>query len=343
MPAFAGLLERAAVVDTITSEAVYASSNWVTLATAEEPDRHGYLCWDEIEPGGYERRETDLGYIRSAPLWRRLSEAGRRVAVLDVPHTRPEPVNGVMVGEFAAHDRHAQPFSFPPELVDELRARHGSPLGTATHPSYPQFAPCDYAHRAGPRRTPDEHAALLDALRESVAIKGAASLELLRRGGWDLFMTVMGETHSAGHQFWHVHDTTHRHHDPALRRAPRRPCGRPLRARRRRPGRAPRRARPGGHRLRHLRARDDRPARRHPHARPRPRAAGVGARPPRGTARDACRPAGTACAAGAAGAAAAPRGGAAGARAGDGTPGRCQTGRGACSSPPTTPSSAASA
>lgn len=206
MPAMAGLLERAAIVDTIAPEAVYVSANWPTLFTATQPDRHGYLCWDEIAPGTYDRRETDLSYVREPPLWRALSEAGRRVAVFDVPHTVVEPVNGVMVAEWACHDRHAFPASWPPKLVDELCDRHGAPFATADPPAFPQFAPCDYTVRAGEHRTPEETRALVQALRASVEAKRRASLELLEGGGWDLFLSVMGESHCVGHQLWHRHD-----------------------------------------------------------------------------------------------------------------------------------------
>ena len=41
-------------------------------------------------------------------------------------------------------------------------------------------------------------------------------------GDWDLFFTVFGESHCAGHQFWKMHDETHPWHDPEERRAARR-------------------------------------------------------------------------------------------------------------------------
>jgi predicted AlkP superfamily phosphohydrolase/phosphomutase len=49
-----------------------------------------------------------------------------------------------------------------------------------------------------------------------IAQKAALSHHLLDRGGWDLFFTVFGEAHCAGHQLWHVHDRSHPAHDPQL-------------------------------------------------------------------------------------------------------------------------------
>src|SRR4051794_8882670 len=216
IPTFARLLGEAAAVDTLAPPGTFVTSNWPTIFTARRPDRHGYLCWEEIPIGTYGYRQTTPREIDGVPVWKRLSDAGRRVALLDVPHTIPEPVNGVMVSEWGCHDRHFGPGSFPDEAVDELTARHGAHPNARPHLDNPQFAPCDYSFRAGEHRTPEETEALVDALRAGIEQKRRASLELLDRGGWDLFWTVMGESHCVGHQLWHLHDPAHPKHDAAL-------------------------------------------------------------------------------------------------------------------------------
>ena len=82
---------------------------------------------------------------------------------------------------------------------------------------FPHYAPCDIAHRAGVHRTRDENRALLADLLEGHRRKAALSRDLLDRGDWDLFFTVLGESHCGGHQFWKVHDPTHPWHDAAER------------------------------------------------------------------------------------------------------------------------------
>ena len=42
------------------------------------------------------------------------------------------------------------------------------------------------------------------------------SLDLLDQGDWDLFVTVLGEGHCTGHQFWALHDPSEPAHDPEL-------------------------------------------------------------------------------------------------------------------------------
>ena len=138
------------------------------------------------------------------------------MAVFDVPHTVVEELNGVMVVEWGCHDRHFGTKSWPPELAVELTDRHGRHFGSMKPPDFDQFAPCDYAHRVGSRRTDEETILFFDAVHGGVELKRNASLELLDRGGWDFFLTVLGETHCVGHQFWHLHDPAHPGYDPAL-------------------------------------------------------------------------------------------------------------------------------
>ncbi|MDQ2935826.1 MAG: alkaline phosphatase family protein, partial [Chloroflexota bacterium] len=123
MPTMARLLREAAIVETRAPAGVFVSANWPTIFTATSPDRHRYLCWEEIRGGTYEHRLTSPSMVRGTPIWERLSEAGRRVAALDVPHSLVGPVNGAVLVEWGCHDRHHTPASWPPDLAGELSAR----------------------------------------------------------------------------------------------------------------------------------------------------------------------------------------------------------------------------
>lgn len=216
MPHMARLLREAARVNTLASEGVFVSANWPTIFTSTHPDRHQYLCWDEISGGTYDYRQTTPEEVQGTPFWRELSDAGRRVGVMDVPHSVVEPLNGAMVAEWGTHDRHFGTSSWPPELAEELSNRHGAHPGTVEPAPFGNFAPCDYAHRAGSHRTDEESETFLRELLEGIEQKRGAALELLDRGEWDLFVNVMGESHCVGHQLWHLHDPSHLHYDPAL-------------------------------------------------------------------------------------------------------------------------------
>lgn len=216
MPATANFMKKAASVHTRAPVGVFVSANWPTIFTATLPDRHRYLCWDEITGGTYSYRETDPTMVRGTPFWETLSDAGRRVAVLDVPHTVVRPLDGVMLSEWGCHDRHLGTVSWPAGLAAELSERYGAHLGSMAPPGRSQFAPCDYKHRAGDERTDDESVALFEDICSGLECKRGVSAELLDQGNWDLFLNVLGESHCVGHQLWHLHDPSHPRHDPAL-------------------------------------------------------------------------------------------------------------------------------
>lgn len=217
LPNLSSFFDRSATIATEAPYGLFVSSMWPTIFTGTTVDRHGYHCWDVIEPGTYARRETTPDEIRGTPFWESLSDAGHRVAVLDVPHTKVRrPIDGVMLVEWGCHDRHFGTHSWPDSLVDEINATVGPhPVGCVEN-GRTQFAPCDYLLREGRQRTNDEDAELLERILVGVERKEAASLALLRRGEWDLFLSVFGEAHCVGHQLWRVSDPSHPWHDPAL-------------------------------------------------------------------------------------------------------------------------------
>jgi predicted AlkP superfamily phosphohydrolase/phosphomutase len=222
MPTLASLLDSGAVATTRAPTGFFVSAHWPTLSTGLAPDRHDYYCWKELRAGTYDDEITTPREVEGVPFWEELSASGRRVAVLDVPHTEADPgLDGCMVVEWGCHDRHFGTHSTPASLIDELERRFGRhPIGTSP-PAFgdPQFAPCDYRHRAGPHRTAAENQALWAELLDGQQRKHEASLHLLDQGGWDLFVTVLGESHCVGHQLWHLHDPDHPWHDPVQRTA----------------------------------------------------------------------------------------------------------------------------
>jgi predicted AlkP superfamily phosphohydrolase/phosphomutase len=221
LPNFRDLLEHASAREVVNPPGVFEGSLWASFLTSEDVITHGYWNWEEIAPGTYERRETDIADISVEPFWARLDAAGQSVAVVDVPHSRPHPLtNGIELCEWGAHDLHLGPGSFPPNLLDDVRARFGDyPVRGQRPDGGAQVAPDDYAHRSGIRRTARELRLLRDDILAGVRQKAALSLHLLADREWDLFLTVFGESHMVGHQCWHLHDPDYVGYDPALRAA----------------------------------------------------------------------------------------------------------------------------
>ncbi len=219
LPHFASLLASSTRVAVRSPLGIHSSAAWPTVFTGRGAGEHGYHCWVETTPD-YEDHWTDVAEdVAGTPFWEVLSRAGRRSAVLDVPHSLPDPDHdGVQLIEWGCHDRHHGTSSVPRSLADELTERFGQhPVGCNDNPTgLPSFAPCDYAHRSGDHRTTDEARSLFDDILIGQARKDAVSLSLLSEGGWDLFLTVLGESHCTGHQLWAVHDAEHPWHDASV-------------------------------------------------------------------------------------------------------------------------------
>ncbi len=201
MPVFAALQARAAVRRLSNSLTTLPGSIWPELETGVSAGTLGIF----YHPGQLHTGEARVRPVTAADVdasqyyWNVASWAGRRVAVIDQVQTvRGEGINGVQVFEWGLHDRTFPIATEPPELLQELRARHGD------H----QVGSCDHFHggsRAGYLR-------LRDALLEGTRRKTALVVDVMGREKWDLVACTFSESHCAGHQFWHFHDTTHPAH-----------------------------------------------------------------------------------------------------------------------------------
>lgn len=198
MPVLRSLLEQGRSVEVDSPYGLFVGAVWPTFMTGVNAGRHARYCFGQLVPGTYHVRRTAGGYP-SRPFWSTLSEAGRRSAVIDVPHSPwPEPeFDGVHVVDWIRHDPNVGLFTSPAMLADELPRR------------FREEDLCDdYAQRG-------EHGRLRDDLVDSVARKTELCESLLADGAWDVFLTVFSPSHCVGHQFWAVHDADHPRHDPA--------------------------------------------------------------------------------------------------------------------------------
>src|SRR5882724_1874749 len=101
---------------------------WSSFMTGADPGKHGIFDFTRRVPGTYELAFVTSHDRRLPTMWRLLSDAGRRVAVLGVPTTYPpEPVNGVLVGGFDSPVTTGIDASFvhPPGFYAEMVAAVG--------------------------------------------------------------------------------------------------------------------------------------------------------------------------------------------------------------------------
>jgi predicted AlkP superfamily phosphohydrolase/phosphomutase len=208
LPAFRECMDRGTVGSVRGIQGFYIGSTWPSFYTGWNPGRHGFYRIEQLASGSYEffrPLDTPTG-MGGTPFWRLASEAGRRVAVLDVPLTRLEPnLNGVQTVEWGGHDSVFGFQASPAALADEVLSIVGP---------YPVPSNCD-----GERSSAADFERFVSSLERAVEGKARLTRALLAREPWDLFVQVFTEAHCAGHQCWHLHDPSHPAHDAALLRA----------------------------------------------------------------------------------------------------------------------------
>jgi predicted AlkP superfamily phosphohydrolase/phosphomutase len=98
---------------------------WTTMVTGVNAGRHGIWDFSQRDPAGYNLELVNGSHVRAPALWTRLSAAGRRVGIVNVPFTWPAPeVDGFVLAGMDAWARE-EGMTSPRELVGELQERFG--------------------------------------------------------------------------------------------------------------------------------------------------------------------------------------------------------------------------
>lgn len=199
LPNIGRLLAQGLQGDTAGLPGVYVGAHWPSFVTGCHPGKNRVHSWSQLTPGTYEEYRCLAGDVmQRRPFWDWLSEAGRRVCVLDVPHSKISPrVNGLQTVEWGAHDGAYGFHSSSAALDREVRETFG------LHP---------VSGNSDAARTPEQLAEFRDDLVRGVHMKGALTRHFYKKERWDFFAQVFTEAHCAGHLLWHVHDPAYRWH-----------------------------------------------------------------------------------------------------------------------------------
>ena len=176
--------------------------NWTTLLTGVNPGRHG--VFDFTVRSGY-RVHFSAGSVRALPTWvSRLDAAGLRCACLFFPGTYPPEQlrNGVYISGWDAPVAFEADASFvwPRALHREIVER----FGPSRFDDVNEFE----------ADAPGWHRELPAALCRRIERRVELARWLLQRSELDLFAIYFGESDTAAHHLWSLHDP----------RSPRRPA-----------------------------------------------------------------------------------------------------------------------
>jgi predicted AlkP superfamily phosphohydrolase/phosphomutase len=174
---------------------VLSPAAWTSFATGVNPGRHGIYDFAQRAPDTYQLRLVTARDIQSPTLWRILSDAGKRVFVVNVPMTYPaEAVNGTMITGLGTPER--QVFTYPPELSQTLRAGGYRVNKTVFY-------------------RPGAEGAFLKDTYDFTQRVFEAALDRLSHDAWDFGMVVFRDTDEMSHFFWKYMDASHPAHNPA--------------------------------------------------------------------------------------------------------------------------------
>lgn len=172
-----------------------AETPWTTFLTGCSPQKTGYWSPVKYYRDRYDVEDVGAYDFAEYPPFYALGD-DYQVAVFDMPQsTLAEQAQGVQVLAWGAHSALTPSHSRPAPLFQDLVNQYGE------HPVFNR----DHADT--------RNLEALDELRKNLEIgiarRSAICQDLLQRQPWDLFLTIFGETHSAGHFFWHLSQPEH--------------------------------------------------------------------------------------------------------------------------------------
>ncbi|HWR71740.1 MAG TPA: alkaline phosphatase family protein, partial [Nitrospirota bacterium] len=166
---------------------------WTSLSTGVNPGKHAIFDAMLYSPEARRMSFVNASMRKCAPVWSVLSEAGRKVGVLNVPMTYPpDEVNGFVIpGMFTPEG--ADDFTYPRGLKDDLIRTFGR-----------YFIECNYSS------SPSTY--LKSILSVDVDFREKVASYLMERYDWDFFFCVFMSSDRVQHFFWKYLDPSHPGH-----------------------------------------------------------------------------------------------------------------------------------
>jgi predicted AlkP superfamily phosphohydrolase/phosphomutase len=195
LPNLARLMQDGVTADLASTLPPVTSPAWPTFMTGVNPGKHG--VFDFIQPHGENFTLVNSTRIRQPTLWRRLSEMGYRVGVLNVPVTYPpQEVNGFMVTDILS-PRNAV-ISYPPDLIDRYETEMG-----------PYRVAPDIQYKSG------NEAEFIADIYDLIHHHGRWALKLMQAEPVDVLMVHFIAMDIAKHALWRFMDHNHARYEPS--------------------------------------------------------------------------------------------------------------------------------
>jgi len=168
---------------------------WSSFMTGKNPGKHGIFDFVTFIPNSYEIRYNNGLSRRSPSLWRILSDAWKKVIVVNVPFTfPPEKVNGILISGLDTPSTEST-FTYPPSLYKEIKDNVGEYVIMA-----------QYKNSKG-------RSGYVSDIFHMIENRAATVQYLMGNYPWDFFMVVFNATDIVQHTFWKYMDPHHSQYD----------------------------------------------------------------------------------------------------------------------------------
>lgn len=192
LPTIDALMKRGTWARTSGPELISEHGVWISLFSGLSRSQHGYYYFRQLKPGTYDLESASGSDIAARPFWSYLEgQPNCRAVIVDPPDEGVRAnLAGIQVTNWATHNNwnpeHYRLDARPRELLRELEVEFGHQQVTQEN------------HQS----TFEQDREIFQALLPRIKRKGALCRHLFAKGTFDLYLTVMAETHVACHQFW---------------------------------------------------------------------------------------------------------------------------------------------
>ena len=195
LPNFKKMFDEGSYGDLRSVPSCRSAAAWTSFITGTNPGKHGIYEFYEYVPQLNEVKFINSSIRDGDSIWKRASDAGKTVAVVNVPMTYPaERVRGVLVGGIDTPGTESEGFTYPREFAKTLEQRYGEYI---IEPGLTGFIVGGKVEQAAAK------------LEEETLQKADLSKALMSKLDWDFFMVVFRSVDAAQHCFWKYMDSSH--------------------------------------------------------------------------------------------------------------------------------------
>ncbi len=173
---------------------------WTSFATGKNPGKHGIFDFMMRESNSYNMRFNNASTRCSETIWNLLSEAGKKVGVVNVTMSYPpDKVNGFMIsGMDSPGDK--SPFCYPSTVYEEIKEKFGEYIFCADGGPPENFA-----------KNRDN---FINTSYKEIEYRLNTTEYLMQKNPWDFFVTVFLAADGISHYFWKYMDINNPDYDP---------------------------------------------------------------------------------------------------------------------------------